>query len=309
MKAIQYERYGPPDVMQLVDLPDRVPATDEVLIAVRAVSVGPGDCKTRSGSLDGSHPASFPKIPGRSGAGIVVALGAQADFATIGDLVCFSTPHTESGSCAELVARPRDQIGRVPPPLDAVAAAAVGHPGVCAWIALVETARIEPRMRVLVQGGSGTIGAQAIQLAKHLGARVSATARRKNAAYVERLGADEVIAFDEGGDAGRARFDVVLDTVGGETHRRSYAALRAGGVLVYLRAAPIDETPARTDVRTLLARIDYRPEILEKVLALAAQGVLRPQVGLTLPLAQCAEAHRRLEARTHGLGRVVLTVP
>ena len=309
MKAIQYERYGPPDVMQLVDLPDRVPATDEVLIAVRAVSVGPGDCKTRSGSLDGSHPASFPKIPGRSGAGIVVALGAQADFATIGDLVCFSTPHTESGSCAEFVTRPRDQIGRVPPPLDAVAAAAVGHPGVCAWIALVETARVEPGMRVLVQGGSGTIGAQAIQLAKHLGARVSATARRKNAAYVERLGADEVIAFDEAGDAGRARFDVVLDTVGGETHRRSYAALRAGGVLVYLRAAPIDETPARTDVKTLLARIDYRPEILEKVLALAAQGVLRPQVGLTLPLAQCAEAHRRLEARTHGLGRVVLTVP
>src|SRR3990172_7813287 len=250
--------------MHLADLPDPVPATDEVLIAVRAVSVGPGDCKTRSGSLHGFHPASFPKIPGRSGAGIVVARGARADFATIGDLVCFSTPHTESGSCAELVARPRDQIGRVPPPLDAVAAAAVGHPGVCAWIALVETARIEPRMRVLVQGGSGTIGAQAIQPAKHLGARVSATARRKNAAYVERLGADEVIAFDEGGDAGRGRVDVVLDTVGGETHRRSYAALRAGGVLVYLRAAPIDETPARTDVRTLLARIDDRREGLER---------------------------------------------
>jgi len=309
VKAIQYHRYGPPEVMHLVGLPDPVPATGEVLIAVRAVSVGPGDCKTRSGGLHGFHAVSFPKIPGRSGAGIVVARGDQADFAAIGDLVYFSTGHTESGSCAEMVTRPHDQIGRVPPPLDAVAAAAVGHPGVCAWIALVETARVEPGMRVLIQGGSGTVGAQAIQLAKHLGAFVSATARRQNAPYVERLGADEVIAFDEGGDPAPARFDVVFDTVGGQTHRRSYAALRAGGALVYLIAEPIAETPARTDVRTLLARIDDRREVIERVLTLASEGVLRPQVGLTLPLAQCAQAHRRLEARSHGLGRVVLTVP
>lgn len=295
--------------MQLVDLPDPVPAASEVLIAVRAVSVGPGDCRTRSGDLDGFHPAAFPKIPGRSGAGIVVARGAQADFANIGELVCFSTRHTESGSCAEFVTRPGDQIGRVPPPLDAVAAAAVGHPGICAWIALVETARVKSGMRVLIQGGSGTIGAQAIQLAKHLGAQVSATARRENAAYVEQLGASEVIAFDEDGDLGQGRFDVVLDTVGGETHRRSYGALCTGGVLAYLRAAPIDSTPVRTDVKVLLVRIEYRRDVLEQVLTLAAQGVLRPQVGLTLPLAQCAQAHLRLEARTHGLGRVVLTVP
>ena len=107
MKTIQYSCYGSPDVLELVDLPAPVPAPDEALIAVQCASVIPGDWKVRAGHLQEMFPLELPTIPGRDGAGIVVATGPDCDWANIGDALCFVTEHVEPGSYAEMVARPR----------------------------------------------------------------------------------------------------------------------------------------------------------------------------------------------------------
>ena len=153
-------------------------------------SVTPGDCMLRDGQLQDLFPITFPKIPGRDGAGIVRAVGANVGGFASGDRVCFVTKRTEQGSNAERIARPADDVVRMPDGLEFTDAAALMHAGACAWIALVETAEIRPGMHVLIHGGSGAIGGMAVQIASHLGARVSATCRAANSDYVLDLGAD-----------------------------------------------------------------------------------------------------------------------
>jgi NADPH:quinone reductase-like Zn-dependent oxidoreductase len=110
MKALLYACYGGADVLRVAEVPDPSPGLGEVLIRVRAASVGPGDCKLRAGLLQAHFSISFPKIPGRYGAGEVVALGADVDAICIGDRVAFAAAHDENGSCAEMIVRPRGKI-------------------------------------------------------------------------------------------------------------------------------------------------------------------------------------------------------
>jgi NADPH:quinone reductase-like Zn-dependent oxidoreductase len=161
----------------------------------------------------------------------------------------------------------------------------------------------------LIHGGSGAIGALAIQLAKHRGATVAATCRAANADYVRGLGADTVIAHDREDFAALLRdYDAVFDLVGGDIHRKSYAVLRQGGTIVWLHAAPFQDDAASLGLVSRRAVIHDRIETLEAVLALAAQGVLTAPIARVLPLAECAEAHRLLEAGRHGRGRIVLDI-
>ncbi len=309
MKAIHYRRYGGPEVLELCELPDPVAADDGVLIEVHACSVAPGDCKLRQGAVRQHFDLTLPKVPGRDGTGIVIAVGQNTRYATIGDRVCFIAQHLEQGGAAELIARRAPQIAALPDNISFVEGAALTHTAVCAWIGIAETGAVKPGMNVLIHGGGGAIGALAIQVAKHLGARVATTTRSSNADYVTALGADEVIAYDKTDFAtGPRRFDVVFDLVGGEVHRKSYGVLKPGGTLVYLIADPIEDLSAQHGVALKRAVIHDRIDTLETVMALAAKGVLKPQVGGVFPLAQCADAHRRVELTAHTRGRVVLKV-
>lgn len=309
MKAIQYSSYGSPEVLELVDLPNPEPIVGEVLIAVSAISVGPGDCKTRSGALHQHHPLSFPKIPGRSGTGTIVKKGAGDIPLDVGTRVYFSTGHHETGCCSELLVQPWSAVIPISDTLSDLEWAALAHPAACAWLGLVRDASIRPGMQVFIQGGSGSIGSLAIQLAKHAGADVTATASSRNTDYLRSLGADHVIAYDledpfEVRDAG---FDVVFDLVGGISHCKSATLLKSGGVLVYLLAEPIPEPVPRTDITVLQVKVDYGREVMETVFRLAAHGVLTPRLGAILPLEQCAEAHRLIESGAAGPGRILLT--
>ena len=170
MKAIRFDRFGGPEELRLVDLPDPAPGPGEVLIEVRAVSVVPGDCKLRQGLLTGYFPVLPPKVPGRDGAGIVRDVGADvADFSP-GDRVCFTCRHVDQGSYAQLACRPERDVVDMPDDLDFVEAAAIMHAGVCAYIAIVETAAVKSGDRVLVHAAAGAIGGMAVQICKHLGA-------------------------------------------------------------------------------------------------------------------------------------------
>ena len=308
MKAAMYDRYGGADVLSIAELPTPMPKDDEVLIRVEAASVIPGDWKLRSGHLQEMFPVSFPKIPGRDGAGVIVEKGTAVDFAEIGDAVCFVTEHTEAGSNCEFVVRGADRIVQKPDGLSFIEAAALMHAGVCAWICLVETAKVASGMRVLVHGGAGAIGGMAVQMARHFGAEVWSTCHSRNLDYVSSLGASQAIAYDREDFGADVRdIDIVVDLIGGEVHRRSYPVLRRGGTMVWLIAAPFEDQSADYGVRTVQAEIHDDRRVLESVVALAAEGAIKPQVSRCLSLADVAEAHRALEAGENSRGRIVLT--
>lgn len=309
MQAIQYDRFGPPDVLRLVDLPEPEPGPGQVRVDLRTASVIPGDCKLRAGHLQAHFAVRFPKIPGRDGAGVVSQLGAGVDGLSIGSKVCVVAQHTEQGTYAQAVVRDTHSIVPLPPNLTFEEGAALMHAGVCAWICLVETARIAPGTRVLVHAGAGAIGGLAVQLAHHVGAHVAATCRFDNLDYVRALGADEVVAYDRDDFALHfAGMDVVLDLVGGSVHARSYPLLKRGGHMVCLINNPFEDRSAQFGVRLTTARIHDSPEALSAVAGLAASGILRPQICARLPLARAAHAHRLLEANAVTRGRIVLQI-
>jgi NADPH:quinone reductase-like Zn-dependent oxidoreductase len=307
MRAIQFDRFGGPEVLSLVELPDPEPGPGELLIDVRAASVIPGDWKLRAGHLSHLFDVTLPKIPGRDGAGVVSAIGPGVAAFAVGDAVCFVCQHEEQGSHAEKVVRPADAVVAKPAGLSFVEAAALMHAGVCAWITVAEVGAVRPGDRVLVHGGAGAIGGQAVQVARHLGAEVVATCHSGNLDYVAGLGAHRAVAYDREDFASSVRdIDCVVDLVGGATHARSYAALRPGGRLVWLIAAPFEDRSAEFGVELRQARIHDDPATLATVVGLAARGILRPQVSRTLPLGDAAAAHRRLEAGENSRGRIIL---
>lgn len=310
MQTIQYRRFGGPEVLERVDVATPRPGPGQVRVDLRAASVIPGDCKLRAGLLQAHFRVTFPKIPGRDGAGIVAEVGPGVTYARPGEAVCVVAQHTENGTYAEAIVRDAETLIAMPAGLGFDAAAALTHAGCCAWIMLVETARVQAGMKVLVHAGAGAIGGLAVQLAAHLGAEVAATCRAANAAYVRGLGARHVIAYDRDDFAQELRgYDVVLDLVGGAVHERSYEVLRPGGQIVYLIAEPFRDRAREHGLRATRAEIHDRPHVLSAVMELAGRGALRPQIADTLPLADAAEAHRRLEAGRVSRGRIILRMP
>lgn len=310
MKALQYGTYGGPEVLAIRELAPPAPAAGEVLIRVHAATVAPGDCKARAGLLQRFFSVTFPKIPGRYGAGEVAALGPGVDYAAVGDRVVFGTDHTENGSCVEYIVRPREKVAPAPTNASWAEAAAVIHEGVMAVNCVIETGQVAAGQRVLVHGGAGAVGGACIQLARHLGAEVTAVCRSTDADYVRSLGAQQVIAFDREDFSVVARDqDVVVDVLGGEAHDKSYRVLKRGGKLVYLNAAPIVDRGAAFGVQVISAsNTDDHRAVLTRVTRLVEQGVLAPRVRKTLPLAAAAEAHRLVESGGVKRGRVILAI-
>lgn len=309
MRAIRYDSYGDPSVLKMVEIADPRPGPGEVLVGLKAASVIPADWKVRSGMLRDMLPVTLPKIPGRDGAGIVLELGDGVDYASVGDAVCVVAQHAEDGTYAEKIVRDQDSIVAMPETLEFGEAASLMHAGICAWICLVETADMKAGARILVHAGAGAIGGLAIQLAHHLGCHVTTTCRAANADYVTAMGADDVIAYDQQDFTAIAKpFDIVLDLMGGEVHRRSYDVLKRGGHMVCLRAAPFEDQSERYDVQVSVPHIHDRKYAIEAVTKLARDGVFRPQVARRLPLAQASEAHRMMEAGKVSRGRIVLDI-
>ena len=260
---------------------------------VKAASINPIDWKMRRGLLAGVYPLNFPRTLGRDCAG-------EADGALFAGVADMRT----DGTHADFVLLPEKQISRVPAGLDAAAAASLCVAGLSAYIPLVEIASLKKNMKVLVHAGAGGVGSLAIQIARHLGAEVTATASAANREFCLSLGASQVADLrTENIKAGT--FDVVLDTLGGETHRKSQQLLKAGGILVALAAAPIPQGAQRPEVRVVMAQIQPTRERLEKIFQWAASGVIRSQVTRTFSLEEGSAAYALSESG-HARGKIVL---
>lgn len=326
MRAILLREHGGPEVLQPADLPVPSPDRHQLLVAVHATSVNPVDIKVRRG---GGASRPTPIVLGYDVSGVVTACGPDAGDWQPGELV-FGCPNLFGpGANAECVLLDARAAARKPASLDHTTAATLPLVALTAWEALHERARLRAGQTVLIHAGAGGVGHVAVQLARLAGCRVLTTAGRPESIAFCRdvLGADEVIDYRSQDFAARALdltgkrgLDVVLDTVGDDTFRRSIDCVAPGGQLVtILPSTPGDRAPLllyrsiTVHYEFMGARVanDLEPgrqgSILSSIANLVDRGLLRPHVSAVFPLAQVADAHRQIETG-HTVGKVAVTV-
>jgi NADPH:quinone reductase-like Zn-dependent oxidoreductase len=305
MRAWRIHEYGGPEKLRLDTMPLPSPGEGDLLVKVAAASVNPIDWKMREGQLQRIYALKFPRILGRDCAGTVVE-SRSAAFKP-GDRVVAVADAARDGTQAEYVIVPAANSARIPAGVSFEQSVAFGIAGTSAWIPLVDMAHVGPGMRVLVHGGAGGVGSVGVQLARHLGAEVFSTCSTRNVEHVKSLGAHRAIDYTrEDFVQAASPCDVAFDTVGGETHLRSYAALKPGGLLVYISAMPIPAgAPPRDDVRVMQAQIRATTEKMEKQLELAARGVLKAQIGQVFAFAEAPKAYEIVQQH-RARGKIVI---
>ena len=306
MKAAYFMEHGGPEVLQYGDLPDPVAGRGEVLVDVHAASVNGADWRVRRGTY--APVARFPYVPGRDFSGIVAAIGAGVrDFAP-GDPVFGVCEVGQEGAYAEKIAIKAAIIARKPESLSHAQCAALALAGLTALVSVEDTLELKSGETILIQGGAGGVAGIAIQLARHIGAKVITTAGAANHDYVRALGADVVIDYrTQDFTREAADCDAVFDTVGGDVATRSFAVLRSGGRAAFIASGSSAPPSPRPDVVSLRPKVGRDRAHLERLLALVTAGAVRPPEITLYPLSQAAAAHAVSEGR-HLRGKLVLTV-
>lgn len=306
MKAVVFSHFGGPEVLHLTDVPDPVPGPGEVLVTVHAASINGADHKVRRG--DYGAKLHFPHILGRDFSGIVSALGMGVSDFAVGDAVFGVLDRGIEGTYAQKLVTKAALIAHKPDGLGHIEAAALALAGITAIWAIEDTAKLKQGETILIHGGAGGVAAIAIQLARHIGARVITTASASNHEYVRSLGAHQVIDYNTQDFTQVApRCDVVFDTVGGEVQVRSYEVLKPNGRLVWISPAPADFKPSRADVRSERPPVLRDRAHLERILTLLRSGALAAPPIRLFELSDAVEAHRISEAR-HLQGKLVFAV-
>src|ERR1700753_42870 len=193
MKAAFIERHGGPDVLKYGEMLDPVAAPGQVLVDIAAASVNGADWKVREGKS--GQLAKFPYILGRDFSGVVSAVGAGVSDLKVGDEVFAVCDAGQEGAYAEKIAIKASIVAKKPDRLSHVDAAALALAGLTAIVSVEDTLKLKKGETILIQGGAGGVASFAIQLAKHLGARVITTASAANHDYLRKLGADQIIDY------------------------------------------------------------------------------------------------------------------
>jgi NADPH:quinone reductase-like Zn-dependent oxidoreductase len=305
MKAAFIERYGGPDLLKYGDLPDPEAGSGEVVIDVHAASVNAADWKVRAGQY---AQATFPLILGRDFSGVISTVGAGVADLKRGDAVFGVCESGQEGAYAEKIAVKAPIVAKKPDSLSHVNAAALALTGLTALSAIEDTLRLKPGETILIQGGAGGVAGFAIQLAKHIGARVITTASASNHDYVRGLGADEIIDY-KATDFTRVvtDCDAVFDTVGGDVAQRSFAVLKPGGRAAFIASGAQAPKPPRDDVTSLRPPVGRARRHLERIVELLQAGAVKPPEIKLYRLSQAADAHRLSESR-HFRGKLVFQV-
>jgi NADPH:quinone reductase-like Zn-dependent oxidoreductase len=304
VKAIVFNEYGGPEVLHYSEVGDPSAGPGEIVVNVHAASINGADAKTRNGG--GIYKALFPHILGRDFSGIVSAVGPGVSDIAVGDAVFGVLDQGKDGAYAEKLVTRADLVIKKPDWLSHVGAAAVALTGITAVWVLEDTARLQVGETVLIHGAAGGVGTFAVRLARHLGARVIATASSVNRHYVLGLGAHQVIDYSaEEFRSVAPPCDVVFDTVGGETQVQSYDVLKPSGRLVWIASAPPGFVPRRKDVWAKRPDVRRDRAHLQRVLNLLEIGAVSSPLVQTFSLREAAEAHRVAEKR-HVSGKLVL---
>ena len=322
MKAIVYERYGPPEVLELNELPKPIPRDKEVLIKIHATTVTSGDWRARTLNM----PAGFgllgrlffglskPRQPilGTELAGEIESVGNEVKKFKAGDQV-FAFSGAAMGCYAEYKCMPEDgEVARKPANLTYEEAAAISFGGTTA-LSFFRRANLQRGEKVLINGASGGVGTAAVQLARHFGAEVTGVCSAGNMEMVRSLGASHVIDYaTEDFTASGETYDVIVDTVGTAPFSRSRNSLTEkgrlllvlGGLPELLRAPWISMTSSR---KVIAGPAVGRAEDLRFLAELAEAGEFKPVIDRRYPLELIVEAHRYVDTGRKK-GNVVVTV-
>ena len=330
MKAFVLKRYGKSDQTAFADIPKPKLKGDEILVQVHAVGLNPVDTMIPKGAFKPFLRFELPATMGSDLAGVVVEVGSHVTRFKPGDAVFASIFDLGTGALAEFAVVPENAAALKPANLDFVQAASIPMVGLTSWQALKERAKLKPGQKVFIPAGSGGIGTFAIQLAKHLGAKVGTTTSTSNVELVRSLGADEVIDYKQQEfEEVLQNYDAVLGTVRGDAIEKSLRILKPKSNVVSL-VGPPDAAFARargmnffmTFVLGLLSRKIIRharkrgaeysflfvhPDgrQLAEIGKLLEAGRIRPVIDRVFPFDQAKEALAYLE-KGRAKGKVVV---
>jgi NADPH:quinone reductase-like Zn-dependent oxidoreductase len=331
MKAFVVEHYGK-DGLRAADVPEPELGDGDVLVKVSAAGVNPLDKMVRNGEFKRLLKYRTPFVLGHDGAGVVTTVGSAVREFQVGDEVYARPRDLRIGTFAEYIAIDQDDVAPKPASLTLHEAAAVPLVSLAAWQALVDRAHVKSGQKVLVHAGSGGLGSTVIQLAKHLGATVATTARGQNEELVRSLGADVVIDYKKQDFAEvLSGYDVVLDSLGGETLEKSLTILKPGGQAIGVAGPPdpgfakqlrapkfigvvmgLLSRKVRKQARKLGVNYSFlfmqaNGTQLRELASLYDAGHLRPHIDKAFPFDQTLEALAYLE-QGRANGKVVITL-
>ncbi len=306
MKAAYFEKNGGPEVLTYGDLPDPVAGPGQVVVDIHAASVNGADWKVRAGSYEPI--TKFPYVLGRDFSGVVSAVGEGVSDLKIGDAVFGVCDIGQEGTYAEKIAMKASIVAKKPPKLSHEEMAALGLIGLTATVAVEDTLKLKPGETILVQGGAGGVASYAIQLAKHIGAKVISTTSAGNMEYVRGLGADQVIDYKaEDFTKAVSNVDAVFDTVGCDVAKNSFSVVKPGGRAAFIASGGKGLESPRADVTSLRPAVGRDRDHLDRIADLVAKGAVRPPEIKIYPLSEAAAAHRVSEGR-HFRGKLVFKV-
>jgi NADPH:quinone reductase-like Zn-dependent oxidoreductase len=305
MKAAYIQQFGGPEVLKYGDLPDPVAGPGQIVVDTVAASVNGADPKVCAGDYKQTQ---FPLILGRDFSGVVSALGAGVADLRIGDEVFGVLEAGRDGTYCEKIAVGAVIVAKKPAAMSHVDAAALALIGLTALRSVEDTLKLRSGETILIQGGAGGVAGFAIQLAKHLGARVISTTSTANLGFVRDLGADEVIDYKTTDFTKVVKnCDAVFDTVGGDVATKSFAVLKPGGRAAFIASGAQAPKPERSDVTALRPAVGRDRPPLERIAELYRSGAVRKPHVTLYDLSKAQEALRVSEAR-HLKGKLVLKV-
>ncbi|MCQ6962836.1 NADP-dependent oxidoreductase [Methanolobus chelungpuianus] len=310
MKAAQINEFGTDSVVINHNVNTPEIESGKVLVKVHAAGVNPFDWKVREGYVPSAKNHGFPMTLGGDFAGTVLDVGEGVSLYRKGDHIYGSGIILSggSGAFAEYVLASEKLTALKPEKASYPEAAALPLTGVSAYDVVFNKMQLQEGQKILIHGGSGGIGSMAIQMAKHLGAYVAATARKDKSDYLRNLGADEVVDYkDEIFEDRLKDYDAVFDTVGGDTYKRSFKVLKNGGIIVSMLEQPDQELMSKYQVSAVGQSTKINSHSLQKLAGLFDDGVITVTIDRIFPLDEAGQA---LEYQRAGnvKGKVVIAV-
>lgn len=312
MRAITYERYGPPEVLEVRELPSPIPRAGELLVHVRAAALNPKDSLVRKGKFRRITGSKFPRLLGYDVAGVVGALGPGASRFRVGDEVFGMKQAWAGGTIAEEVCLLEDELAPKPARLTFEEAAALPLAALTSLQSLRDEGRLKPGQRVLINGGSGGVGVFAIQVARALGAHVTTTSSGRNLEFCRSLGANETLdyATQTGMNVG-AGWDVFFDVFGNRSFGKVRTALSPTGT--YVSTVPGLDTVLLHGLTRFFGRrarlivVKSNRRDLEQISKWVDARVLEPVIDQIVPLEEVPRGQAHVETK-RARGKVVVRV-
>lgn len=301
MKAITINNYGGPELLKFEECPIPEFKASEILVCVYAVSVNHLEIKMAAGMMRERSKPAFPWIPGYDYAGTVEKADPSSGFKP-GQRVYGAC---SGGSYAQFLAADLSLIAPMPEKLTFMEATTIPHVAQTAWEGLYEHGNLKKDQKILIHGAAGAVGAFAVQFARLTGARIYATAAKKDEAYLKSLGADKVIDYrTEDFTKVVSDVDMVFLLVGGDTEQRSYGIMKPGGTLVSTIGLAAEGMAKEKNITAIAMGVHRSAENLRKITSLVDEGKVSMDVEVLLPLENAALAWKILLGNDQDLPRI-----